>query len=49
MGIRQAIAINYTYTITNPGNTPLSYISVTDNMTEEVTYQSGDTNEDEQT
>jgi len=42
----EAYCINYTYTITNPGNTPLSDISVTDNMTEEVTHQSGDTNED---
>jgi uncharacterized repeat protein (TIGR01451 family) len=39
--------ITYTYTITNPGNTPLSAISVTDNMTEDVSYQSGDTNENE--
>jgi uncharacterized repeat protein (TIGR01451 family) len=39
--------ITYTYTITNPGNTPLSDISVTDDMIEEVTYQSGDGDEDE--
>ena len=39
--------ITYTYTITNPGNTPLSAISVTDdkvgNITYEGGYQSGDT------
>jgi len=43
--------ITYTYTITNPGNTPLSAISVTDdkagNITYEGGYQSGDTNGDE--
>jgi len=41
----EVYCINYTYTITNPGNTPLSDITVSDNMTEEVTHQSGDTNE----
>jgi uncharacterized repeat protein (TIGR01451 family) len=39
--------ITYTYTITNTGNTPLSAISVSDDTIEDVTYQSGDTNEDE--
>jgi len=43
--------ITYTYTITNPGNTPLSAISVTDDKTGNITYeggyQSGDTNGDE--
>jgi uncharacterized repeat protein (TIGR01451 family) len=39
--------ITYTYTITNTGNTPLFAISVTDNMTEDVSYQSGDINENE--
>ena len=42
----EGYSINYTYTITNPGNTPLYDISVTDDMIEEVTYQSGDINED---
>jgi len=40
-------SIKYTFTITNPGNTPLSDISVTDGMFEQVPYQSGDTNEDD--
>ncbi|MGB6872898.1 MAG: FecR domain-containing protein [Dehalococcoidia bacterium] len=43
--------ITYTYNITNPGNTPLSAISVTDDKTGNITYeggyQSGDTNGDE--
>jgi uncharacterized repeat protein (TIGR01451 family) len=38
--------ITYTYNVTNPGNTPLYDISVSDNLTEEVTYQSGDTDHD---
>jgi uncharacterized repeat protein (TIGR01451 family) len=39
--------INYTYTVTNAGNTPLSDISVTDNAIEGITYQGGDTSGDE--
>jgi len=36
--------ITYTYTVTNPGDTPLYDISVTDDKVEDVIYQSGDTN-----
>jgi uncharacterized repeat protein (TIGR01451 family) len=47
----EGYTITYTYTITNPGNTPLSAISVIDdkagNITYEGGYQSGDANEDE--
>jgi uncharacterized repeat protein (TIGR01451 family) len=38
--------ITYTYQVTNPGNTPLSGVSVTDNKVGTPTYQSGDTNGD---
>jgi uncharacterized repeat protein (TIGR01451 family) len=34
--------INYTYTVTNTGNVPLSSIVVSDNLVSPVTYQSGD-------
>jgi uncharacterized repeat protein (TIGR01451 family) len=37
--------VTYTYVVTNPGNVPLSNVSVTDSNIEVVTYQSGDTNE----
>ncbi len=38
--------ISYAYTIANIGNTPLYDISVTDDMIEQVSYQSGDEDED---
>jgi uncharacterized repeat protein (TIGR01451 family) len=38
--------ITYTYSVTNSGDVPLSSVSVTDNMIEDVIYQSGDTNGD---
>jgi uncharacterized repeat protein (TIGR01451 family) len=37
--------VTYTYIVTNPGNVPLSNVSVTDSNIEVVTYQSGDNNE----
>jgi len=38
--------VTYTYVVTNPGNVPLSNVSVTDNRIEDVTYQNGDTDGD---
>jgi hypothetical protein len=38
--------VTYTYNVTNPGNEPLSDVSVTDDKIEDVTYESGDTNGD---
>ena len=38
--------VTYTYTVTNAGNTPLSGITVTDDMIGEVNYQSGDSDGD---
>src|SRR5205085_1099013 len=37
-------ALNFTYTVTTPGNVPLSGISVTDNTGLIPVFQSGDTN-----
>jgi uncharacterized repeat protein (TIGR01451 family) len=39
--------ITYTYTVTNPGDVPLSSVSVTDDRIGVATYQSGDTNDDD--
>ncbi len=38
--------ISYTYNVTNTGNTPLSNVSVSDDRAGNATYQSGDTNVD---
>ena len=38
--------ITYTYTVDNPGNVPLSSVSVTDDRIEGIIYQSGDTDND---
>ena len=38
--------ITYTYTVDNPGDVPLSSVSVTDNRIGVVPYQSGDTDND---
>ncbi len=38
--------VTYTYTVTNPGNVPLTNVTVTDDHCSPVTYQSGDTNTD---
>ncbi len=38
--------INYTYTVTNPGNVPLAGITVNDDMTGTTTYENGDNNGD---
>ncbi len=38
--------ITYIYRVTNPGNTPLYITSISDNMTGQPAYQSGDTDHD---
>jgi uncharacterized repeat protein (TIGR01451 family) len=38
--------VTYTYTVTNPGNTPLSAIAVTDDKAGEASYHDGDINAD---
>jgi len=38
--------ITYTYTVTNPGDTPLKDVSVVDDVAGTATYVSGDTDED---
>ena len=40
-----ANTVTSTFTVTNPGNTPLAHVRVTDNKCT-PTYQSGDTNND---
>jgi len=45
-GAHEGDEISYTYNVTNPGDTPLSNVSVSDNKTGDAAYQSGDTNGD---
>jgi uncharacterized repeat protein (TIGR01451 family) len=40
------VLVTYTYTVTNGGTLPLTDVTVTDDKIAEVTYVSGDTNED---
>ncbi|MDL2341992.1 MAG: hypothetical protein QFB87_02865 [Patescibacteria group bacterium] len=42
----QGDTVTYTFTVTNTGDTPLSGLTVSDNVAPNVTYQSGDTNND---
>jgi hypothetical protein len=44
--VHEGDTVAYTYTVTNPGNVPLSSVSVTDNRIGIVLYQSGDTDSD---
>jgi hypothetical protein len=46
MQAHEGDTITYTYTVDNPGDVPLSRVSVTDNRIGVVPYQSGDTNGD---
>ena len=44
--VHEGEIVDVTATVTNPGDTPLANVSVTDNLAGPLTYQSGDTNSD---